>query len=230
MKTSEEKTQTEQIFSLFVGDHELRPIMLKPFEINGKTYATDSIAMIRTDNSNIDFVVENGFIKGVDGVFREHNCDYTVDLSGIDFEKYRTEDILEEDGIPETCTTCKGSGEVEWSFEHHTKNFDCPDCDGMGGIVPDDVPTGEKTFPLAHVVKIKDAYVRMSLVYKLFEVQKIVGRDILFKRYEHIHEALLFTIGSFEILLMPMMFLDANDTECHHVHEVKLLETVFTIK
>ena len=47
------------VFSLFLGEDKFRPAMHKPFEINGKVYATDAYTLVRTDKANIDFVLDN---------------------------------------------------------------------------------------------------------------------------------------------------------------------------
>ena len=47
------------VFSLFCGTDAMRPVMLNPFMVGDKTYATDAYTLVRCDNDKIDFEFEN---------------------------------------------------------------------------------------------------------------------------------------------------------------------------
>jgi hypothetical protein len=53
------KQMLGDIFSLFVGKDQYRPELHKPFQINGKLYATDAYALIRTDIAFVKSAITN---------------------------------------------------------------------------------------------------------------------------------------------------------------------------
>lgn len=62
-----------------------------------------------------------------------------------------------------------------------------------------------KTFHERHYTKLDGAYFTTIYFYKLFEVQKVVGGEILLVRGGKHNEAHFFRIGSLSVVLMPVM-------------------------
>lgn len=123
------------VFSLFLGEDKFRPEMHKPFEINGKVYATDAYTLIRTDKANVDFVLDNEHTPpSCEGVVPEVNTSLILILTKEMLEPLKTADEYEFTGKDIECESCEGSGEVEWEFEHYTRDFDCPVCEGSGWV------------------------------------------------------------------------------------------------
>jgi hypothetical protein len=54
-----QETKLESVFKLFLSTDRLRQVMLNPFTIDGKTFATDAPTMVFCDNSKIDFEFTN---------------------------------------------------------------------------------------------------------------------------------------------------------------------------
>lgn len=95
------------------------------------------------------------------------------------------------DSKHESCGTCEGSGVVDWAFDHHQKEDDCPDCDGNGEI------TIKHNFigfgiPAWYCLKVFEGlFLRCDILYKLISVTdkltlKNTGKDyILFEFGEY---------------------------------------------
>jgi len=206
------KPRLGEVFSLFVGEDELRPAMLKPFEINGKVYATDAYTLVRTDKANVEFVLDNEHTPpNCERIIPEVNTSLILNITKEMFEPLKTADEYEFKGKDNECKTCEGSGKVEWAFEHYTRNFDCPVCAGDGWEEEKKrIKTGKKTFGNC-VVKINDAWFHIDKFYKLIKVRDVLGGEIELISYSKSSRGVLFKIGVCEILLMPAIYRDASD-------------------
>lgn len=207
METKEKTTTAKlsQVFQLFVGNDDQRPLFLKPFEHNGYVYATDVYVLIRTAKEHYDAEIDNPVKSDIDPtkVIPTPNMDYVLNINKEDFEKFKDEDEYRVTEEQKDCNTCDGTGEVEWEFERHTMDSDCPDCDGSG-VSEDEVKekTGNKTFGV-YKVKLINSYFQIHLFYKLLQVQEAIGGDIHLIYQDNPSSASLFKIGNCEILIMP---------------------------
>lgn len=193
------------VFALFIGKDKNYPVMHKPFEINGKAYATDAYTLIRTDKINIDFVLDNEHTPpDCDKFIPAVNTSLILNVTNEMLEPLKTEDEYEFIGEDIECETCKASGSVGWKFEDYTRDFDCPVCDGSGlSKMQRCRKTGRKTFG-KYVVNIKGRHFYVSQFYKLIQVRDILGGDIELIGYpSQIRAGVLFKVDVCEILLMP---------------------------
>ena len=206
------KPMLSDVFSLFIGEDELRPAMHKPFEINGKVYATDASTLVMTDKTNIDFVLDNEHTPpNCEAIIPKANTSLILDITKEMFELLKTADEYEFVGKDIECKACEGDGEVEWYFENYTHEFDCPVCDGHGWEEEKKgIKTGGKTFGKC-LVKIKDAYFSPDKVYKLIKVRDILGGEIELISYSKSTSGAMFKIGMCEILLMPVFCNDVSE-------------------
>ena len=105
------KPMLGDVFSLFLGEDKFRPAMHKPFEINGKVYATDAYTLVRTDKANVDFVLENEHTPpNCEGVIPEVNTSLVLNVTKEMLEPLKTADEYEFAGKDIECETCEGSG------------------------------------------------------------------------------------------------------------------------
>lgn len=208
------KPVLSDVFSLFLGEDKFRPAMHKPFEINGKVYATDAYTLVRTDKANVDFVLDNEHTPPeCERVIPEVNTSLVLNVTKEMFEPLKTADEYEFSGKDIECETCEGWGQVEWEFGHYTRDFDCPVCDGSGWSEKKrGRKTGGKTFGKC-LVNIKGAYFHVDVFYKLIKVRDILGGEIELISYSKPTRAVLFKVGVCEILLMPVMYNDASNWE-----------------
>lgn len=211
--------QTEKIFNLFTGKIKDKPVFEKPFEINGKVYATEYHKLIRIDKSLIDFELQPpaGDVPSCEAVIPVPNISIPITYNLQAFEALKTEDEFKEVGEYIDCKTCDGHGVVDWEFEHYTKEDDCPVCDGNGyASKPKKVPTGQKTFGTSYV-KCGVSYFMANLFYSIIEVAEITQKPIFLIGQPGEKKASLFKVGDFEILLMPCDMTFVNK------HEVQIL-------
>jgi len=206
------KSLLGDVFSLFIGEDKFRPEMHKPFEINGKVYATDGYTLVRTDKANIDFVIDNEHTApNCEGIFPKVNTSLILNVTKEMLEPLKTADEYEFAGKDIECETCEGIGQVEWEFKHYKRYFDCPVCEGNGLSEKTRVrKTGGKTFGNC-LVNIKGAYLHIDKFYKLIKVRDILGGEIELTSYSKPTSVVLFKVGVCEILLMPVMNVYASD-------------------
>ncbi|WP_412464230.1 hypothetical protein [Flavobacterium mekongense] len=195
------------VLELFYSKDKFRPAMQSAFKQNGKVYATDAYTAICVDEKHLDFEIVNEFqdkAPNIEKVYPEENTSRTLNVSIADFEKFMTEDEIKYLGEDISCETCDGEGEVEWEFEHWTKDFECPRCHGTGlSHKALEVKTGNKTLG-SHKVKIGDAFFDIRKFFKLIRVQQILGGEI---ELIHVPEkptgTHLFKVGICKIIIMP---------------------------
>ncbi len=196
------KTSMEDIFYLFVDKNiekflDLRPVMLKPFEFNGKVYATDRHSIISTDKANIDFILDNEYEPiNCEKVITKSNTSEIINITQSNdwFEQFKT-----KDGVKEIeCEECLGLGFIECHC--CGSNNDCDNCHGTGYFRE---KTDNKIFENV-LVKLKDAFLDIKLFYKLIRVRDFTKKPIELKHYDGALKAILFRVGIFDVLLMPL--------------------------
>ena len=188
-------TQLEQLFNSFCGNND--PIS-RPFVDEGVIYAANRHVLIYAPESVLDFHAQPAGrgTPNAKSAIKPFNTTKVLNVKSEDFEPFKT-----EDGTV-VCEYCDGEGEVEWEFEQWHKTGACPACDGKGSIVNSKAP---KTFHHCHYTKLGGAYFATRYFYKLFEVQNVVGGEIVLVRSGKHNEAHFFKIGSLYVALMPIM-------------------------
>jgi hypothetical protein len=213
---SENKSLISDVFSLFCGLDSMRPVMLKPFVVGNKTYATDATVLVRCDNDKIDFEFENNETPlNVEAAIPEINTSEIVDIDDIDWGSLMNKGETIGDGNDVECGHCNGDGNYEDSFFYKGRFYDfeyeCPVCNGSGYEEEEkQIPTGNKTFGPFDMVKFKNVYFYTTKFYKLKKVKDLIGGNIELISYNEKHKGVMFRISIFEILIMPCM---ANSDE-----------------
>ena len=188
-------TQLEQLFNSFCDER--ISSLSRPFVDEGVVYATNRHVLIYAPESVLDFQAQPAGRGAPNAklVINPANTRVVLNVKSEDFEPFKT-----EDGTA-VCEYCDGEGEVEWEFEQWHKTDDCPACNGKGSIVN---PKAPKTFHHCHYTKLDGAYFATIYFYKLFEVQKVVGGEILLVRSGKHNEPHFFDVGSLSVVL-PVM-------------------------
>jgi len=196
-------------FALCFGNE--KPLFEKPFELNGKIYSTDGYTLLRCDKKDCGFEVVNPEIEipNCEAVIPTPNIEIPLKIDENIFEQYKTEIVYEFTGQDIKCETCNGYGEVEWEFQHYTKDFDCPKCDGLGlEQQKKKKPTDKKTFDNETFVKINEKYFNVKYFYRLIMIQKLIGGDIFLISNMENYKPALFKVGFCEYLIMPLVYSD----------------------
>lgn len=200
------------VFSLFYGTDPMRPVMLKPFVVGNKTYATDAYTLICCDTDKIDFEYENNETPlKVEAVIPEINTSEIIDIDGVDWIALMNKDETIGDGNDVECGHCKGEGTCYDNFLYKSKFYDfeyeCPVCDGSGYEQEEkQIPTGNKTFGSNDMVRFKETYFYATKFYKLKKVKDLVGGNIELISYNKNNKGVLFRIGFLDVLIMPCMY------------------------
>lgn len=205
------KSVLGEVFSLFYGTDPMRPVMLKPFVIGNKTYATDAYTLICCDTDKIDFEYENNETPlNVESVIPEINTSEIIDIDAVDWIALMNKDETIGDGNDVECGHCKGEGTCYDNLLYKSKFYDfeyeCPVCDGSGYEQEEkQIPTGNKTFGSNDVVRFKETYFYATKFYKLKKVKDLVGGNIELISYNKYKKGVLFRIGFLDVLIMPCM-------------------------
>jgi hypothetical protein len=200
------------VFSLFYGTDPMRPVMLKPFVVGNKTYATDAYTLICCDTDKIDFQYENNETPPkVEAAIPEINTSEIIDIDGVDWASLMNKDETIGDGNDVECGHCNGEGNYDDSFIYKSKFYDfeyeCPVCDGSGYEQEEkQIPTGNKTFGSNDMVRFKETYFDATKFYKLKKVKDLVGGNIELISYSKNNKGVLFRIGFLDVLIMPCMY------------------------
>jgi hypothetical protein len=209
-QTDEERV-LGNVFSLFYSTDVMRPVMLKPFVVGNKTYATDAYTLVRCDNDKIDFEFENNEKPlNIEGAIPEINTSEIISIDQIDWVSLMNKDETIGDGNDVECGHCNGEGSFEDNFFYKGRFYDfeyeCPVCDGTGYEEEEmQIPTGNKTFGSNDMVKFKDIYFYATKFYKLKKVKDLIGGEVELISYNSNKRGVLFRIGIVEILIMPCM-------------------------
>ncbi len=113
----------------------LRKNIQKPLNCGDYVAATDGVAALFVPK----LAVNGDFGEPVDSVLNilrpisdlSDNGAEKIPLHNLEKVMKKIPKILEV--TVKDCNTCEGFGAVEWEFEGHTKDGDCPVCDGEGG-------------------------------------------------------------------------------------------------
>ncbi len=113
------------------------------------------------------------------------------------------------------CDECDSEGDVRWIYNGKNESYDeyysCPVCDGSGVIDEvDKVSTGLRILNESIVINFKNAHFKINMFDTLYKAQALIGEDIYFVGESYPHNAHLFDIGKFRIVIMPI-YLDEVD-------------------
>jgi hypothetical protein len=151
----------------------------KPFNTGGFVIATQ----------NQYAIAVYGEIEGLERklnhftIFEDH-----ADLKKLSFDITKLDSYFQQflftytsrkwvSGEIEMCKTCEGYGEVEHTFKHYKKRFDCPDCDGIGTIGNRIYETTEGLdIDQYDFISFDNTYFGSRFIFKLYQYAKLIGQ------------------------------------------------------
>lgn len=210
------KETLDKIFSFFVGDDPLRPVMQKPIDIEGKYLtATDAHVLLIVDKDLCDYESDNPHENKINimAVVPQQTRSVELNIQDINFDQYKTADEYKVYEKEVDCGACDGSGEVEVDFfykRNYSVDVECPVCDGFGLESEERKKlTGNKTYPDNCYLKIENAYFKLELFNNIFELQKLANTSELILLNESAkNSSHLFKIGDFKVVIMPYVTID----------------------
>lgn len=174
-----------------VSEDESRKWSLKPFYFENKAIATDFHTMLILDNALVDGLEYTEKTNVLDVVPLKRNLNVELDFSKFNFNKVK----IEQDKI---CNECDGSGEVEWEYETHQKQDDCPECHGTGF----EFITPKKDLVFFEIGKSQFS---LEVCKKIFDTTKALKETKVFLVYqESENRCSVLKIGDCEMLAMPL--------------------------
>lgn len=205
------KEITHQILSLFVGNVYEREYLQEPIIKDDKVYATNRNILVAIDKKNCDFTLINESISFTpDHLFKESNINEILNIDSLMFEKYKTKDEFKYVGKDVECSECKGKGMVEWKYGRWEREFECPNCYGIG--LSERVQkrkTGIKTIG-NYYVKIKDCFFKMEHFYKIIQVRDLIGGEIRLIYITNPSSQAIFNVGICKFVIMPTIAPDES--------------------
>jgi hypothetical protein len=188
----------DELLYLFVSPDELRPKMVRPYQVGDVVYATDGNAIIKVPCSNlaIDYIQDYEFYE-VDQFFDRSNED-PINVQ-LDLEALTTwMSGLQMRPVYEECPTCEGSGTI--TCPCCDSENDCKACDGTGDS---DKKIGEVPYGDAYY-DIEGVRFGYRNLLRLLEVHKTTGAPIQWL-VRNPSKGNLFLINDIEVVLMPML-------------------------
>ena len=209
-----------KVLNLFTDkDEDIRTEFKTPAIIGNKIYATDAYTLVCVDKKILpDFKSDNkNFPKSAPEIFpKKPNQSKFILLRDLETAIYGIpliDEIIEDESGVEVCKECLGGGEVEWEYEKHTMDYDCPVCKGNGEIGEIKIiKTGNKVFDPQYKICLLDAIFRPDYIGRFIKVAELVNTDKIKLIYKtNPSKAFVFKIGDFSIAIMPERQADISD-------------------
>ena len=181
----------------FVGDYGWK---LYPQQSGEYIIATDAHILIRKKGTIKETPLEKlseSNIAYIDTLFnienKEPNTVLSKDVKEI-LDPLRK--VKKYDEESSECAECNGLGYVDWEFGIHTKEDDCPVCDGYGEVIERKEFSGYGFKNYDCVTMYDDFHLRADLFYKIIDAFE----EVTF--YNSNHTQLYFTSGDYDGVIM----------------------------
>lgn len=211
-KNTKNKDLYLSILNMFVSADNSRTPFLTPFVIDDLAFASDLHVGVYFDKNLIDpiesFTGNNS--KGVvQTLLKKKNKNTIFEIKDLE-DKLKEGTIInlyDEENTSIECTSCDGTGEVEWEFEHYTKDFECPVCDGIGATEESiKSPTYKKGYAYKEVCHINDSCFSLELFSKIVKVAQLLEQKTIVLEYQDLPNSLsVFSVKDTKIVIMPRL-------------------------
>lgn len=200
----------EKLFNLFVSHDDFRNDIQTPFKQGNYYFATDAHSMIyiECDKAKLDYEerLKPNALHIVESDLHEPiKVDINLICSFITDKHKEMNEIIEE---LKTCKDCRGSGEVEWEYNHYTKEDECPVCEGCRQSMQE-VETDKIIVDHSTIYEVFDSKFNYTLLDRLVNSCRMIGEPC-YKIRGVERQSFHFKCGDFTIVLMPMMSQDAD--------------------
>lgn len=223
------KEEYLKLFEMFCGKDPIhtREVFLQPFKQFGHYIATDyhSAIILPCDKTQIDFIEQEK--PNVFSILSKTKClETTISVSKL--EQALVPEMIDEEittGKYVTCDECGERGLVGWEYKSHTKEFECPECDGSGYSeepkthkTGKQIPNPRRIFRAFGDVGFYDKELR-----RLVEACKFMGEETIVRVAGGEKSANEFKVGDFTIVVMPCMISAWDLTEVTEIKDSDIL-------
>tara|TARA_R110000824_G_scaffold355441_1_gene542618 strand:- start:228 stop:896 length:669 start_codon:yes stop_codon:yes gene_type:complete len=188
----------------------------KPFTIKNHVYSTNLHTIIKLPKESVgsfDDCKKEINVKTILELFSfDRKTIFTVNIKDLknDISKIPLIDEFINSDSEGKCLECDGDGQVEWEYGFHSKDMDCPVCDGEGVIIDSKrQKTGNKVKADGYVIEFNTAKIRSCMIEELINIADLLKVD----KIELINEknkfrGIAFKVGIAEVYMMPIMNVD----------------------
>jgi len=209
----------EKALHSIIKYHEYRDWMQTPFTIGNDVYSTDAHSIIKVPKESVGMF---------DDCKEERNRKVVLNLFDFAPEKIMTinvqglkdaigkiplvDEVLNENKEGK-CKECSGSGEVQWEYEGHYNDFDCPICEGDGTLTESQKnKTGKKVKDENYFIDFNCSRIRTYMIEELINIAWLLKTEVI----EVIHQTapnkgIGFKVGIAQIVMMPILQTDEHN-------------------
>ena len=209
----------EKALHSIIKYNENREWMHTPFTIGNNVYSTDAHSIIRVPKETVGLF---------DECKKEGNAKVVLNLFDFTPQKILTINVQDlKDALGEIplvdeclnvdaegkCKECSGSGEVEWEYEGHYNDFDCPICDGNGTLTESQKhKTGRKVKAEGYYIDFNYNRIRTCMIEELINIAWLLKVDEI-ELINQIapNKAIVFQVGIAQIVMMPVLITDEQN-------------------
>jgi len=189
-------------------ESEYRPWMKRLFNFDNKTGSTNGHILVYCDRLG-EF---DDMSKNVSKIIPTENKNSVIKISTIIDMVSLMPKVDCYDEIKANCDACNGSGEVEFEFNHSSKDYyveaECPVCEGDGAIfTKSDKPNGKTETDSSFFIKIGECAFSAKNLNQIYGICKDLEVDeIKIISQSEFNQPTLFLIGDINVLLMGNVF------------------------
>ena len=192
-----------------LGQHIYRPWMENPFHAGDRTVSSNGHMIISVPKFG-DY--DDHYKKVSSYLALQKNMDLVINIS--DIKKIIDQIPLVAGTLISPCECCNGGGEVEYEFyygrKRYTEDLPCPVCDGQGEV---ETKGEEKTIDFSKQIRIGNSTFNVSRILELIQIYDILDeKSITLVRQIAPEMASVFKIGDADVIVMPAIELNRNDT------------------
>ena len=202
-----EKDLNDQILRENCSEDEMRGWMRNPFVIGDRVYATDAYVLLSINKDATN--VSSDQIENPERILKfipKENCNHSFGIKKMSQAIYNIK--KEKLWNTKRCDECCGEGEVEWEYKTHTKEFECPRCDGNGEIRSGGY---DMVIPIGTYVDIYGVRFGVRFITRLISIAERKGINTISAIYilDKVNP-IVFRVGDFDVLIMPSVPLTSD--------------------
>jgi hypothetical protein len=211
---------TDKALNSIIKQNDMRVWMNTPFLLGNYVYSTDAHSLIRFRKEDLSEIYKE--------CSKPNNAEYASKLYNVEFKdilEIKVNDLkkaidkvpfveeYENTDLEGKCNECEGSGEVEWEYEGHLSDFDCPVCNGEGSLTESKrIKTGRKVKDEGYFIDINFSRLRIAMIEELIKIASILNVEkVKVVNQTKPNSGIIFKVGKGELIMMPVLLTDEQN-------------------